>query len=91
MSLCTKITRNKSLLKFRIPIPQITNKTSLHPYQTKLMLVAVKYIKKHHPTSRCLKNSQIRFQEIYDVVPYLQLTLSIFNHKNEETIIEVEP
>jgi hypothetical protein len=55
------------------------------------MLVAVKYIKKHHPTSRCLKNSQIRFQEIYDVVPYLQLTLSIFNHKNEETIIEVEP
>ncbi len=90
MSLCSAITNNKSLLKFRIPLPETTSKRSHYSYQQLLLASAETYLKRNHPNAKHPNKTLIRFQEIYDGRKYLQFTIPVFNHKNETKIIEVE-
>jgi len=90
MSLVTAITHNRSNLKFRIAVPEITGKAALYPYQMALTNYATKYIRQNHPGSKNPGKTIIRFQEIYEGQKYLQLTIPIFNKRGEEKIIIVE-
>jgi len=89
MNLTTAIRKDKSVLKFRTLLPQQTSKRARYPYEKLLTDCADKYLRKNHPGAKCSRSQLLRYQEIYDVAIYLQLSLEIFNHKNEETIIEV--
>lgn len=90
MSLDIAITKNKSWLKFRIPLPEMTSKSSQYPYQKSLINAATEYLKKNYPGAKCANRSLIRYQEIFDGRLFLQLAIPIFNHKNEIKIILIE-
>ncbi len=89
MSITSGIMKNHSLLKFRVILPERTSKRSHYPYQKLLTDYAADYLKKYHSSAKLPGLTIIKFNEIYDGCIYLELVIPIFNHKFEETIIEV--
>ena len=81
-------TYKTSFLHFRVPVPQITNNNNLLTYKRILISSAIKYLKEHHPTVD-RKKVIPKFQEIYDNILYLQFSIAIQNHKNQNTIIDI--
>jgi len=89
MGLDRTIKRNATKLIFKVPTPENTSKRALYPYQKILVEYAAQYIKHNYPGAKNAWRQPITYQEVYDGRKYLQLTLRIYNHLNEEKIIEV--
>jgi hypothetical protein len=89
MYLDQRIKHNATQLRFRVMLPEKTSKRAQYPYQKVLTDYADQYLRRNHPGAKCSTTQLLRYQEVYDGCPYLQLTIPIYNHKNEEKIIEV--
>ena len=90
MSTTSAIVQNKSTLKFRTPIPPVTGRVKMYPYENQLNIFSYLYLKKYHNGSENTRKQILHFYEVYeDGFLYLEASVSVFNKKGWTKIIDV--